>query len=186
MSGVTWPPMKSLISYGVIKLVSEGPVQYMQVDHGPYVNGVSIGLRDKLAFAGVFGQASVPPDDSKAITVFHRGNKSSGAVVGVLHPPSRPTDLAQGDSCLYDLRGRRVWLAGDGIIVDGAGGPVTVRNATTVRLECDRLEVTGDIVDRCDGNDVTVKALRDAYNVHKHTGVQSGGSLTGVTDHEAT
>jgi hypothetical protein len=45
------------------------------------------------------------------------------------------------------------------------------------------LKTTGDITDNSGSNSATVKALRDAYDAHKHTGVTTGAGSTGITDH---
>jgi len=32
---------------------------------------------------------------------------------------------------------------------------------------------------------VSLNAVRDAFHAHKHSGVATGGGLTGLTDHDA-
>ena len=173
----------SLIGVAKILSVKEGATQRLQVDHGPHGPDGSHGLRDNLVGVAPFGLASSPPLEAYAVTAYLGGDRSNGVAFAHHHAPSRPTDLQRGDACLYDNRGRRIWLSEDGIVVNGAAGSVTITNATIVRLECDMLQVTGDIVDNCDDNDKTLKDLRDAYNIHKHTGVTTGGGTSGLTDH---
>ena len=89
-----------------------------------------------------------------------------------------------GETLIYNQWGMFVKLTENGIEVEAKGKPVTVANATTVtvtatekiRLETPRLEVTGDVIDNCDSNGATLKALRDAHNDHDHIvkNVQSG------------
>jgi hypothetical protein len=75
-------------------------------------------------------------------------------------------------------------LTADGITIDAAGGLVTVTNASKVRCTCD-IETTGDVRCRADGQVVSLGDLHDAYNAHKHTGVQAGSATSGLTDHAA-
>lgn len=140
-----------------------------------------------------FGFTSRPPEDSDAVAVFLTGDPGSGVVIATNHQTYRLRNLAEGDVALYDQRGAYAWFKPTGLVVDAAGGAVTIQNATSVtivasdkvRLETPRLEVTGDVIDRCGSNGVTLKALRDAYNAHAHGGVQVGEGSTGPTDHKA-
>lgn len=98
-------------------------------------------------------------------------------------------------------------LTANGLVIDCAGLPAVLRNATTVtvtaqsvvveatnatvkasgkaRVESPTLEVTGDVVSRADETRVSLNDLRDAYALHKHAGVRSGTEVTGLTDHSA-
>lgn len=181
--------VQNLVGTAIVRLTAAGAVQRLQVDHGPHVAGASIGLRDQVPTAEPFGFYGRPTLKTVAYTLAMGGHRSNTVVVGFCSPDNRPADLAEGDACMA-AHGRRVWLQGGAIMVDAGGGPVTVSNATevtvtatTVRLECDRLEVTGDIIDQCDANDHTLADLRDAYNAHKHEGVQIGGDKTLIPDH---
>jgi phage gp45-like len=113
------------------------------------------------------------------------GDRSRSIAIGTNHRPSRLKDLKPGDSALYDVRGAKITLTEDGLLIDCAGLPATIKNATTVRIEADTLECTGDIVSRADGTPVSLNDLRDAYHAHKHGGVQTGSGTTGTTDHDA-
>ena len=52
---------------------------------------------------------------------------------------------------------------------------VIVKAADRVRMETPRLEVTGEIKDRCDGDGKTMEEMRETYNQHTHPG-DSGGT----------
>ncbi len=60
---------------------------------------------------------------------------------------------------------------------------MTVNATTEVLLNTPLLKVTGDIIDNCEGNQSTLKALRDSYNDHAHDvkDVQSVVVLSPVT-----
>ncbi|PND29703.1 baseplate assembly protein, partial [Achromobacter pulmonis] len=68
-----------------------------------------------------------------------------------------------------------VHLTRAGIVIDGAGKPVTITNAPKVRAETDLLECTGEIRDRCDSGGRAMSEMRETYDGHDHPG-DSGGT----------
>jgi phage baseplate assembly protein V len=110
--------------------------------------------RDGTPRIAEFGFTSRPPDESDVVLVFLGGDRSKGVVVATGHQPSRPRDLVRGESMLYDLWGKSIYLTKDGgIVIEAQGAPVTVNNATVVTINAtDRvmmntplLQVSGDI-----------------------------------------
>lgn len=169
------------VGRGRVKAVDDsGNVQLLQAKLG------DLETRDKLPRLAEYGFASRPPIDSDAVAVFAAGDRSNGVVVATGHQPSRPKDLEDGEAMIYDKSGRWVKIGKDEIEIEAGGKPVKVKNASEVEIECTVLKVTGDIVDHSGSNGVTLKELRDAYNAHHHTGVQTGGGTTGPTDNPAT
>jgi len=63
-------------------------------------------------------------------------------------------------------------------VIDGSGHPVKLVNLSKLRVEAD-IEATGNITDNCDSDGGTVKALRTAYNFHRHP---ETGAITEVSD----
>ena len=111
--------------------------------------------RDDTPRIAEFGLTSRPPEGSDVLVVFLGGDRSKGVVVATAHQASRPKGLLAGETMLYDLWGKSVYLTKDGgIVVEAKGAPVTVNNATTVtinaaesvELDTPLLHVTGDIV----------------------------------------
>ncbi|NWA24063.1 phage baseplate assembly protein V [Pseudomonas gingeri] len=91
--------------------------------------------RDGTPRIAEFGFTSVPPDGSDVLVVFLGGDRSKGVVVATGHQGSRPVNLLAGESMLYDLAGKSVYLTqSGGIVVEAKGTPVTVNNATTVTI----------------------------------------------------
>ena len=182
-SGASGDRFINVVARGIIRRVTEGTIQTLQVDHGPMLNGKSLQVRNGLAHAGEYGFYSVPLPGMSCVSVYVGGDKSNGASVGIFDT-ARPVDGDPGESGLYNrVTGQRVRLAGAGLVVDAAGLPVTIVNAGVVRLECSSLQVTGDVVDNCDSNTHTVKELRDTYNAHKHKDTKpEPGSFSGITD----
>lgn len=133
--------------------------------------------RDDTPRIAEFGLTSRPPDGSDVLVVFLGGDRSKGVVVATAHQGSRPKGLLAGETMLYDLWGKSVYLTkAGGIVVEAQGAPVTVNNATTVTINAadsvelvtPLLHVTGDIV--ADGNITdsvrSMAADRGLFNSH--------------------
>lgn len=110
--------------------------------------------RDGTPRIAEFGFTSRPPQGSDVLVVFLGGDRSKGVVVATAHQASRPANLREGESMVYDLWGKSIYLTqSGGIIVDAKGTPVTVNDATTVTINAAQaiqmntpvLRVTGDI-----------------------------------------
>lgn len=158
----------NLIGIGRATLVDDsGDLQVMQVTEGAIGGGMTDRITDKVQRVSEFGFSSVPPIDSEVLVIRRNGERALSIVIGTSHRPSRPRDLKAGDTVIYDERGRKISLTEDGIEIDGAGGPVTVINATKVRCEC-TIETTGDVVANVDGASVSLTKLAKAYNAHVH------------------
>lgn len=131
-----------------------------------------------------FGFSSGLPVGTDVVLAYLGGDRSSAVIVASNNQQYRQSGLKSGETLIYNQWGMFVKLTENGIEVEAKGKPVTVANATTVtvtatekiRLETPRLEVTGDVIDNCDSNGATLKALRDAHNDHNHIvkNVQSG------------
>lgn len=118
-----------------------------------------------------------PPIDAQALVLFVEADPEASIIVCLLwSDEARPLSVPSGEAWMVHQSGSHLKFLNDGNVEIKA--PLTTIDG--------ELKVTGDITDNTPGNDVTVKALRDAYNAHKHGGVQSGGSQTAITDHPAT
>ena len=159
-----------------------GGMQMMQVK----LNALE--TRDNTPRMAEFGLTSNPPTtNSDAIVVFLGGDRSNGVVIATGHQPSRPKNLAPGETMLYSQDGKYVYMtASGGIVVEAKNQAVTVNDATTVtinaatkvRMVTPRLEVTGDIVDNCDTTGRSMASERVIFNGHNHDvhNVQGGSS----------
>lgn len=120
---------------------------------------------DDVPRVGHYGLHYVAPFGAEAVAIFLGGDRSMGVVIATAHRESRPTDLLEGEVMLYNgLTGSYVKLLADG----------------TIRSKGDwfhegHFRATGDVLDHAEGNAVTMKVHRDAYNEHDHveTGVKT-------------
>lgn len=157
-----------------------GAVQLVQARHS------ALELHSDVVRLQDFGFASVPPAGTDMVTIFMGGDRGAAVVIAAGNQATRPRDLAPGDVAVYDGRGHRIRLEAGKITVEAGGDDIEVTNAGTlsvtaadkVRLVTPLLEVTGDIVDRCDTDGESMATARSVYNTHHHdvVGVQGGGS----------
>lgn len=123
-----------------------------------------------------FGFSSGLPAGSDVLILSLGGDRSSQVIVATNHGSTRYGNLNPGETVIYDAQGKSILLGKEKLTVKCAGQDIEVleaQNATItasvkVRLETPMVESTGDIVDNCDTNKVSMKALRDAYNAHGH------------------
>jgi len=124
-----WRRVQLFVTRGRITLSNDaGNVQKLQIRLGAQE------LRDSTPRLGEFGHASRPPEGSDVVVLFVAGDRSNGVVVASGHQASRPRNLTPGESQLYDLWGKSVYLTAAGIVIEAKGTPVTVNNATTVTV----------------------------------------------------
>lgn len=166
-----------------------GLVQRLQVAIGPE-------LIDTVPRMAEYGFTSRPKPGAKAVAVFLRGDRSSPIVIATGDPASRMTGLVEGEVAIYDDLGQSVHLTRSGIVVTGAGLPITVNNAPTVTVNAatevvlntpnlivdGNIKATGDIIDNTASNAQSMASMRSAHNDHHHGNVTHGGDLSDVPD----
>lgn len=131
-------------------------------------------VRDKMERMTEYGFTSVPLPGAQAVAVFVGGERGHGVVVATGDSRYRMKALQSGEVAIYDDQGQSVHLTRAGIVVKGAGKPITFTNAPKARFEMN-IEATGEIKDRCDSSGKTMAQMRQTYNTHTHPG-DSGGT----------
>lgn len=160
----------NLLARGVVSVVNAGAkMQALQVKL------LAGEVKDGVEHFEPYGFTAHPKPGAEAVGVFFDGDRSHGAVIVVADRRFRLTGLAPGEAALYDDQGQKIHLTRAGIVIDGAGKPVTVTNTTKLRVEAPLLECTGQIKDLCDSNGKTMSGMRGTYNAHTHPG-DSGGT----------
>jgi len=156
-----------MIGFGkVTKANDAGELQYLQITQGALGKGFNDRVMDDVVRISEFGFVSVPPINAEVLLLHRGGDRSQSLVIGTSHRPSRPRNLKPGDSGFHDVRSAKVLLTENGLEADLKGKPARI--------------VATDIVLVVDGVEISLKAIHDAYNAHKHP---VSGATTGVTDH---
>ncbi|MDE3106519.1 MAG: phage baseplate assembly protein V, partial [Acidobacteriota bacterium] len=140
--------LQLLVGVGRVTLVDDtGTVQMLQLKLG------ALELRDRTPRLADFGFTSNPPAGSDAALLFVGGDRSNGVAIATGNQIYRLKGLASGDVAIYDSRGQSIWLTPQGIVVNGAGLPLTVNNtptvtvnaATQINLETPKVSCSGDL-----------------------------------------
>lgn len=130
-------------------------------------------VRDGIEILHQYGVTSIPPGKPEGLYFSVGGDRDHGVLICVADRQFRLKDIAPGEAALYDDLGQKVHLTRDGIVIDGAGLPLTIQNTPKVRMETALLECTGEIKDRCDSGGKTMSGMRSTYNGHTHNETQS-------------
>lgn len=160
----------------------------MMVNDTLKMQGVQVNLMADVTRDGVerfqeYGFTSNPHPGAEAVVVSVGGNQDHGIVIAVDDRRFRLTGLAEGEVALYDDLGQKVHLTRGGIVVDGAGKPVTVQNTPHVDFNTPtvnmsgNLNVAGNIVaqgDISDHGNKSMAVMRGAYNQHTQADPQGG------------
>lgn len=172
----------------VIHGVDDGGAE-QQVELSAHVGG----RRTKVPVHYPFGFAAVVPPNGAVTHVVANGADQSDLFA---MPPSNPSaarlgGLSEGEACLYDAVGQKVWLRGGRIVqidvhtalsVTVAGQQVMQVAASGVTIQGD-LSVTGDT---SVGGSIVAKGDVTAGSIslegHKHPGVKAGSDSTGAPD----
>lgn len=137
-----------------------GIVQKVQVRFGP------LEIIDNMPAPHDYGFTCHPPIGSDVFASFLGGNRSNGLVVSIGTQAYRMKNLASGEVAIYDALGQSVHLTQSGIVINGAGLPITINGDIQLNGS---LNATGDIV--ADGV---------SLDHHKHGGVRVGTDESGV------
>lgn len=123
-----------------------------------------------------FGFSSALPANTDVVLAFLAGDRSNPVIIASNHQAYRHSGLNSGEVAVYNQWGLNIVLTENGILVNANGKDVKVNNATNVTISASEsiladtplFQCTGDIVDNCNTNSSTLKALREAYNDHDH------------------
>ncbi len=159
------------------------------VDDTLKMQGVQVNLLADVTRDGVerfqqYGLTSHPHPGAEAVVVSVGGNQDHAIVIAVDDRRYRLIGLAEGEAALYDDLGQRVHLTRNGIVVDGAGLPVTIQNTPGVTFNTPKLHLTGDLT--VDGKANVTGDINGAGNVVAAANVAAMGGVIGLTQVKAT
>ncbi|HTB47018.1 MAG TPA: phage baseplate assembly protein [Acetobacteraceae bacterium] len=144
------------IAQSTLPPIDSGPVQTVQLQLDP------LSLRDNVPLLFNYGHTAVPPIGANVHVAFLDGQRSKAVGIASGHQTYRLTNLALGDSALYDSRGAFMWLTASGPSVNGAGNPTLITGD---------LHVTGEIIRGFGGADQVT------LGQHRHgTGTTAAGT----------
>jgi phage gp45-like len=160
------------VGVGRITAVDDtGVVQMLQVSERPGPDGAA-GVTDKVRRITQFGFTSNPPLQTEVVLLRLWGNRTLTLAIATNNQPTRLKNLQTGDSALYDQRGAYLWLTPAGLVIDGAGLPLTIQNVGTATIN-GALRVTEEVTANYGGAD-EVKVSQ-----HRHSAVQAGAAQSG-------
>lgn len=116
-----------------------------------------------------YGFSSMPFAGAEGLALAVGGSQANVIVINVDDRRYRIKGLKSGEVAIYDDQDQSVHLTRDGIVVNGGGRQVTIKDTPKVRMECS-LEVTGDIKDHCDSDGRTMDHMRTWSAGHTHNG----------------
>lgn len=165
--------LTNMIARGVLKLSNAASkMQSLQIS---LLAGETA---DKLEHFEPYGFTSNPQPGAEAVAVFVDGDRAHGLVLVVADRRYRLQGLLSGEMAIHDDQGQKVHLTRGGIVIDGAGlpisiiGDVTITGALTVT---DVASMNGSLV-------VLGGITEDGVNIgsnHTHSGVEAGSDNTG-------
>lgn len=144
-----------------------------------------------------------PEVGAQAVVLHDEGDPDAGVIIGfiwsdamrpvagvpsgelwIVHKDGSYTKyLNGGDMRHVHKDGCELHFQGTGKIYAKAPGGFEFEGDTNITGE---LTVTKNVTDNTPANSVSMKDHRDAYNAHKHAGVQTGAGITATTDTPAT
>jgi phage baseplate assembly protein V len=143
----------------------------------------------KTALAGNgFGMYAGPAKGDQAAMIFQEGDALVGICIGFLpSDEDRPPSVPSGEIHAIHKSGAFLKFTNDGKVTLETEAGFFINADTTI---VGNVDITGDTTvsgDVLAGGEVEdgvgkLSDLRDAYNDHKHTGVQAGGATSGGTD----
>jgi len=123
------------------------------------------------------------PVGTQVEVIFSESNPEIGIITGAIFDDAhRPLDCPEGEFWLVHQSGTCLRLENSGRFYGKAVAGFELEGDVNIT---GNLTVTKDVTDNTPGNGVTVKALRDTYNAHKHGGVDTGSGQTQTTDQPA-
>lgn len=163
MSGVSEGRVRGMITRAVTGPANDAPkMQTIQVEL--YANETP----DDLEHFQPFGFTSVPHPGAEGIALAVGGSRGHTVLINVDDRRYRLKGLQGGEVALYDDLGHTIHLTRNGIVIDGGGHQVTMRNLEKLRVEAS-IEATGEIKDKCDEpGSRSMNQMRESHIDHTH------------------
>ena len=102
-------------------------------------------IRESVEHFEPYGFTSEPHVGAEAIGLALGGDRDQTLAVVVTDRRYRPTDLKDGEVCVFDDLGRKIYLSRDGIRVEGVSSPVLVNTSASVTVDAPLTKCTGNL-----------------------------------------
>lgn len=171
MNGQIYRRLQLMVAQGEVAMVGQDKLQAKVLDDDVPPN---------IKRVEPYGFSHRPHAGSQAYLVFPNGDRSLGIAL-IVGDRQYNLELEGGEVALHDDLGQKVHLTRKGIVVDGAGLPITLTNAPEVVADVPVLRCTGDIIDNAGNGGVSMAEMRAAHNDHRH--LENGqGNTTDTPD----
>jgi phage baseplate assembly protein V len=132
-------------------------------------------IKDDVERMQQYGMTSVPHPGAQVLFVCLNGNRDHPVIVSVDDPRYRKKDMQPGEVALYTDEGDYILLK-RGRTIEVMTTNLVVKASESARFETPILEVTGEIIDRCDTDGVSMNGMRNIYDTHTHPENNSGST----------
>jgi len=158
----------------IFLLIGRAVLKAVKASEGTMLVQVS-GLKDEtitdMEYVQNYGFTCYPKVGSaETVNLFVNGSRDNGVTIIVNDREYRPTDLAEGEVCVYDHNGSRITLKTDKSIIIKSGKEVHVTAGGTLEFAVLASKLKTEI----DG-------LIDALNGHVHTSAAPGAPTSAPT-----
>jgi phage baseplate assembly protein V len=148
-------------------------------------------VTDGVEYFEHYGFTSAPFPGAEGVFLAVGGARETGVIVATGDRRYHLRGLAAGEVAIFDDQGQKVHLTRGGIVIEGAGLPITVNNVSSVTvtaadqidLDAPTVNLSGDLAvagaitaqgDISDHGDKSMAGMRQVYDVHTHTDPQGG------------
>lgn len=121
-------------------------------------------VRDDVEHFQHYGFTSVPLPGAEGVALAVGGSTGHLVVICIDDRRYRVVGLAPGEMAIYDDLGQKVHLTRAGMVVDGAGLPITFQNAPSIDFNVDEVRHNGTRID----------------SSHRHDNVSPGAGQSGT------
>lgn len=169
--------MRLMVGRAVVTAIADaGKVQSAQVK---LLDGE---VRDGVEILHQYGLTSIPHGKMEGIYFSVGADRDHGVLVCVADRQFRLKAIAPGEVALYDDLDQKIHLTRSGIVIDGAGLPVTIQNTSEIHMDAPLVSMSGNLAvadgiiaqgDIADHGNKTMAGMRATYNGHTHDETQS-------------
>lgn len=127
-----------------------------------------------------YGFTSVPLAGAQMVVLPIGGKTAHGIIIATEHTQYRLKALKNGEVALYDDQGQQIVLTRQGIVIKGAGLPITIQDTPSVTMKTPLVHMTGNL--QVDGDISNQGNVSTQGNTAVQGNITSQGSITALGD----